>query len=78
MRAVMEIKGLAAYKLAAVLRDALKSDHREDLEVATLITIGYLEDIVEAWRLLNVNIEEIRSDIDEDITRYLKRDGAIT
>ena len=69
----METKGLAAYKLANILRDALKSDSREDLDVAVLITIGYLDDIVKAWRLLNVNIEEIRGDVDEDIARYLNR-----
>lgn len=69
----METKGLAAYKLANILRDALKSDSREDLDVAVLITIGYLDDIVKAWRLLNVDIEEIRGNVDEDISRYLNR-----
>jgi len=73
----MEIKGLAAYKLANILREALKSDNRSDLDVAALITIGYLDDIVEAWRLLNVNIEEIRGNVDEDISRYLEREGTL-
>lgn len=73
----MEIEELAAFKLVNILRAALKSDNDADLEMAALITIGYLEDIIEAWRLLNTNLQEIRGDVDEDITRYLKRDGAL-
>lgn len=67
----MDIKSLAAYKLSVILREALGSKSHEALESAAQITIRYLDDIIEAWRLLNTNL----GDIDEDIMNYLKKDG---
>jgi head-tail adaptor len=71
----VDIKTLAAYKLSVILREALESKSHEALESAAQITIRYLDDIIEAWRLLNTNLDDIRGDIDEDIMNYLKKDG---